>query len=63
MDKGGGAVGSITVCCQNFFAKNFIGEPFNVSLFPGIEKISTKKGGFCHDFLRIFFVSRYRKYS
>ena len=39
--------------------KNFVGEPFSVSLISGIEKVYASEG--CHYFLSKFFVSQYRK--
>ena len=58
MDKRGGKVGgSITIFRQKFFyltvPKNSVGEPFSVSLFPGIEKFYASEG--CHSFMSKFF--------
>ena len=47
MDKGGGQRGSITIFFQKLFAltlpKNFVKEPFRVSLFFGTEKVCEEK--------------------
>ena len=39
--------------------KNFVGEPFRVSLVLGIKKVCLR--GLCHVFLYSSFVSQYRK--
>ena len=53
MDKKGGRGGSIKIFRRNFFVsqcrKNFVGEPFSVSLISGIGKILCFRG-LCHDF-------------
>ena len=45
--------------------KNFVGEPFSVSFFPGIEevRISEWVGGGYQDLPSNFFLSRWRKTS
>ena len=40
--------------------KNFVGEPFNVSLISGVEKICASEG-YVTIFRRFFFVSQCRK--
>ena len=54
--------------CQDFpskvfcltVPKNFVGEPFSVSLFSGVEKIRASEG-YVTIFRRIVFVSQCRK--
>ena len=41
--------------------KSFVGEPFSVSIFSGIEKFYAQS--LYHDFLSKFFVSEYQKTS
>ena len=61
---GGGEVSR----CQDFpskvfcltVPKNFVGEPFSVSLFSGVEKIRASEG-YVTIFRRIVFVSQCRK--
>ena len=58
--------GSITIFCRKFFCltvpKNFVGEPFSVSLISGIEK-SNASEGYVTIFRRKIFVSHYRNIS
>ena len=64
MGGGGGEVSR----CQDFpskvfcltVPKNFVGEPFSVSLFSGVEKIRASEG-YVTIFRRIVFVSQCRK--
>ena len=43
--------------------KNFVGEPFSVSLIAGTEKAWIRRGGRIKTFRRNFFVSQCRKKS
>ena len=64
MDKRGG--GSIKIFSQNFFCltvpKNFIGEPFSVSLISGTERLFASES-YITVLCRIVFVSQSRKIS
>ena len=67
LDKRWGGGGEVSRC-QDFpskvfcltVPKNFVGEPFSVSLFSGVEKIRASEG-YVTIFRRIVFVSQCRK--
>ena len=66
--RGGGGGGGEVSRCQDFpskvfcltVPKNFVGEPFSVSLFSGVEKLRASEG-YVTIFRRIVFVSQCRK--
>ena len=65
MEKRGKGGGSVTIF-GHFFCltvpKNFVGQPFRVSLFSGIENFHASEG-FVTIICRIFIVSQCRKIS
>ena len=57
--------GSVKICGEKFCLtelKNFVGEPFSVTLIPGIEKIYSSEG-YVTVFRGNFSVSQYRNIS